>query len=282
MRSRPNAAGYRSADGEEARGTFRRIFKCCFTTADGEPHPRPSRRLYIPRHAERDALRSFRPPLPVLPRELRCAKSDFLMDRLRPEPTESRSDSLVPNAGQMLSYQYKGLQQFMGRKNASTTDTSDRGASDLLGAPLNVNMALAARTMPQFGTPAGLADKSVFSHAMSEPTQFPFVVNDPRLTQRGNQGRKLVLSLKTDLSSSNDSHTTAAVTGETLLGDYVLSSQGGVSPTRSPALHLAAQRNLIMDKDHVYFRHGHIPHRMRSEPISYRSSHPSSAGQSQA
>jgi len=54
-----------------------------------------SRKKYAPRHAERDALRSYFPPPPVLPRDLRCLDNNFTMNRLAPRSMGGLMDDSV-------------------------------------------------------------------------------------------------------------------------------------------------------------------------------------------
>lgn len=81
MPSRANAAGYVPEESEleyeVTTNGVRRRFWSIFThykeEEEASPVQYPPKDLYEPKHAFRDALRAFRPPLPVLPREKRCA-----------------------------------------------------------------------------------------------------------------------------------------------------------------------------------------------------------------
>ncbi|PSK42243.1 hypothetical protein B9Z65_4157 [Elsinoe australis] len=250
------------------------------------PQPRPKRQGYIPKYAHRDAIRSFHPPPPVLPRDLRCLSSNFTMDRLAPRCMGGLAEGEPPPSSAVYTYQgetddepiYVGKGKGKAKASPNISSAESR-CSDFLGAPMNSNMNLAVRAMP--GYKNLFADTSerddilqkqvTLCDGFSYPSPLAHAAwfrggEEPSATgQQATAGPSSLTRPPIQRPSSWDS---------SAIGDGALGQRRRALPrthsysdaplnVKAPGIYLAAQRYALVDKDMIYYRHGNIPHVLR-------------------
>lgn len=289
MRERADGSSYRGWHQNDANDKEGRIpwlariplFSSCFTSEEqsSEQTPEPPR-PYTPRHLYRDALRSCPPEPPVLPRELRCANSDFAADRLQHRSARQfEDDKSYLSATESMTY--------IGKGKAPSTSSSSMNM-DHLGAPRNPNMALAARSMPIFGShgSASLAlhpahrqgsqasassSSGESSSASSAPTPAVGLKNGDE-SSNANTASHMLSSRFPEHCAADQSESAAPSqfareqshgNGRLEVGSFDTSKPETEARTITPGLHLAHQRRALRHSDAMYFRHGHNPERIK-------------------
>ncbi|PNS15879.1 Pre-mRNA-splicing factor prp46 [Sphaceloma murrayae] len=248
-------------------------------------HPR--RQKYIPKYAHRDAVRSFRPTPPVLPKDLRCVDSDFAMDRLAPRGTSVVSDEYVPPPDPSYTYTAGTDNDTMsekrrGKQRAQVSYQPPQTIyTDYLGAPINRNMKLAIDAMPCYRNrfAKDMSEVDDLTHrtvTLSDGFSYPAPKAHAEWFRGGHAiGRTTSDTCVTDSSLSirpsvkRPSSWDATAIGDGALGNMRTSLNRTYSYTdiplnlQSPGVYLAAQRHALIDKDQIYYRHGNIPHMLR-------------------
>ncbi|KAF4553609.1 Hypothetical protein D9617_6g093400 [Elsinoe fawcettii] len=273
-RSRQSGAWAQDDDDDE-QGFFSgllTLFKPNKTASIGEHAERPR---YVPKHAYRDAIRSFHPPPPVLPRDLRCLDSNFTMDRLAPREMGGLADGQGPPSDPIYSYHGDTSQpvyQGKGKKKLRPAHGSNSN-SDYLNAPQNTNMSLAIGRMPvyqnkyAYTTTSGSAlHKTV---RLSDGLDYPSPAAHARWFMGLHPDHERGPDQRFGPGTTGLNSWDAAVVAN---GSYGRRGRSSLQRTRScsdkphvgssstPGIYLAAQRHALVDHDQIYYRHGNVPH----------------------
>lgn len=267
------------------------------------PQPRPKRQGYIPKYAHRDAIRSFHPPPPVLPRDLRCLDSNFTMDRLAPRCMGGLAEGEPPPSSAVYTYQgetddepiYVGKGKGKAKASPNIISSAESSCSDFLGAPMNSNMNLAVRAMPGYKNlfadtserddilrkQVTLCDGFSYPSPIAHAAWFRGGQELSPVGQRATAGPSSLTRPPIQRPSSWDS---------CAIGDGALGRRKGALPrthsysdvplnVKQPGIYLAAQRYALVDKDQIYYRHGNVPHVLRRTNNMIKPSRLSRSGQ---
>ncbi|KAG8631402.1 hypothetical protein KVT40_000542 [Elsinoe batatas] len=293
-------------DDVEKRSVFAGLRKFFRQSKKTPPQQVPARIRYTPKYAYRDAVRSFRPSPPVIPRDLRCLDSNFIMDRLAPRAFGGFIDDNWPSSDSAYTYKDEIPQttgKGKGKEKAVFTELARSGssASDHLGAPLNANMSLATSRMPIYQNPYAAttgSDSALYRTVrLADGLDYP----SPAAQARWFRGDNDVMDTGVPISGQlpNLENTSPdrpciprlrswelAATGNSSMGrqrraflhrTHSCSDVPRVGTSATPGVYLAAQRHALVERDQIYWRQGNVPHVLQRSHSMHRRSLPQRA-----